>query len=106
MALANRLKVQHNLDVNGIILLSQYLSQDIDIDRPESNPGIDQPYYLALPPYAAIAHYYQRPPHIAENLDHLLTEVEQFSLGPYAQALAQGNLLPEAQKAELAEQLG
>lgn len=106
VALANRLKVQHNLDVNGIILLSQYLSRDIDIDRPESNPGIDQPYYLALPTYAAIAHYYQRPPHIAENLDHLLTEVEQFSLGPYAQALAQGNLLPEAQKAELAEQLG
>ncbi|MCW2476857.1 S10 family peptidase [Candidatus Symbiopectobacterium sp. NZEC151] len=105
VALANRLKVQHNVDVNGIILLSQYLSQDIDIDRPESNPGIDQPYYLALPTYAAIAHYYQQPPHVAENLDHLLTEVEQFSLGPYAQALTQGNLLPESQKAELAEQL-
>lgn len=105
VALANQLKVQHNVDVNGIILLSQYLSQDIDIDRPESNPGIDQPYYLALPTYAAIAHYYQHPEKVAENLDHLLTEVEQFSLGPYAQALAQGNLLPDAQKAELAEQL-
>ncbi len=105
VALANRLKVQHNIDVNGIILLSQYLSQDIDIDRPESNPGIDQPYYLALPTYAAIAHYYQRPSSGVENLDRLLSDVEQFSLGPYAQALAQGNLLPESQKAELAEQL-
>ncbi|MFT8212122.1 MAG: S10 family peptidase [Symbiopectobacterium sp.] len=105
VALANRLKTQYNVDVNGIILLSQYLSQDIDIDFPESNPGIDQPYYLALPTYAAIAHYYHRQLHVSEDLGELLREVELFSLGPYAQALAQGNLLPEKQKGELAEKL-
>lgn len=105
VALADRLKTQYNVDVNGIILLSQFLSRDIDIDSPEASPGIDQPYYLALPTYAAIAHYYQRQRHTDENLALLLHDVEVFSLGPYAQALAQGSLLPEKQKGELAEQL-
>ncbi|MGL9734478.1 MAG: hypothetical protein ACR5LD_10150 [Symbiopectobacterium sp.] len=77
-------------------MLAQCLSQDIDIDRPESNHSIDQPYYLALLTYAGIAHYYQYPENVAENLDHLLIEVEQFSLCPYAQALALDNLLSES----------
>lgn len=105
VALADTLKTRYNVDVNGIILLSQFLSRDIDIDFPEANPGIDQPYYLALPTYAAIAHYYLRQQQSNGPLDNLLREVEQFSLGPYAQALAQGGVLPEKQKGEVAEQL-
>jgi carboxypeptidase C (cathepsin A) len=53
--LSNILENQDSVDLNGVILLSQILSFDTSIDGPESNPGIDQPYFLALPTYAATA---------------------------------------------------
>ena len=32
------------VDLNGVILLSQILNFDLSIDTPESNPGTEEPY--------------------------------------------------------------
>ena len=39
----------HNVDLNGIVLLSAILSFDNWADGPRWNPGVEQPYALALP---------------------------------------------------------
>jgi len=53
--LANLLQSEKSLDLNGVILLSQILNFDDSVDEPQFNPGVDLPYVLALPTYAATA---------------------------------------------------
>ena len=52
--LVNMLETERNVDVNGVVLLSQILDFDLSIDQPEYNPGVDLPYVLALPTYAEL----------------------------------------------------
>src|SRR5579871_4771303 len=49
-----------SIDLNGVILLSQIFNFTTDIDGPQANPGVDQPYILALPTYAATAVYHKK----------------------------------------------
>src|SRR5690348_5892399 len=51
--LANVLETEKSLDLNGVILLSQILNFDASADAPQFNPGVDLPYELVLPTYAA-----------------------------------------------------
>ncbi len=95
----------HNVDLNGIILLSQILSFDNSVDGPKLNPGVDQAYALALPTYAATAFYHHKLPTQPAALKPFLTEVEQFALGDYMTALLQGSELPEARRQAIAEKL-
>ena len=44
-----------NVDLNGVILLSQILSYNDSADGAGSQPGMDQPFFLALPSFAATA---------------------------------------------------
>ena len=104
-ALANVLQSDYSIDLNGVILLSQILNFTLDIDGPESNPGVDLPYELALPTYAATAWYHHRLPKTVKDLPSLLQEVERFAMGPYAAALAQGGSLDPATRAKVAQQL-
>ena len=53
--LVNLLQNDYSVDFNGVIMLSQILNFDLFIDGPESNPGVDVAYALALPTYAATA---------------------------------------------------
>lgn len=53
--LANILENEASVDLNGVILLSQILSFDTSIDGPQFNPGVDLPYVVALPTFAATA---------------------------------------------------
>ncbi len=92
-ALANILQSEKSLDLNGIILLSQILNFDDSADAPQFNPGIDLPYVLALPTYAATAWYHHKLPNQPAALEPLLREVENFALTDYAQALAAGSTL-------------
>ncbi|HEY4837986.1 MAG TPA: hypothetical protein VIH72_05240, partial [Candidatus Acidoferrales bacterium] len=84
---ANDLENENSVDLNGVILLSQILNFDTSIDGPDQNPGVDLPYELALPTYAATAYYHHKLPQQPADLESLLQEVEQFALGDYAQAL-------------------
>ncbi len=103
---ANILQSQKSVDLNGIILLSQILSFDSSPDMPQFNPGIDLPYALALPTYAATAWYHQKlPQQPRPALQDLLREVEQFALTDYLQALAAGATLSEPRRRAIAERL-
>lgn len=104
VVLAKALKEQ-NVDLNGIILMSQFLNYDHNIDDPHLNPGVDQPYYLAMPTYAASAWYHHRLPGKHDDLPLFLREAEQFALGPYAQALLQGANLSDKDRRSIAGQL-
>ena len=103
--LANILENEDSVDLNGVILLSQILSFDTSIDGPEFNPGIDVPYALGLPTYAATAFYHHKLPQQPAALEPFLREVEQYALGPYAQALMAGSRLGATQKQAVAGKL-
>jgi carboxypeptidase C (cathepsin A) len=94
-----------NVDLNGIILLSQILGFDNSVDGPKWNPGVDQAYALALPTYAASAFYHHKLPSQPAALEPFLAEVEQYALGEYMTALLQGSELPDARKQAIAEKL-
>jgi carboxypeptidase C (cathepsin A) len=94
-----------NVDLNGIILLSQILAFDNSVDGPKWNPGVDQAYALALPTYAASAFYHHKLPSQPAALEPFLAEVEQYALGEYMTALLQGSELTEARKQAIAEKL-
>ena len=94
-----------NVDLNGIILLSQILSFDNSIDGPKWNPGVDQAYALGLPTFAASAFYHHKLPTQPAALEPFLAEVEQYAMGDYMSALLKGSELPETSKQAVAEKL-
>ncbi len=104
-ALAYVLQNEKGLDLNGVILLSQWLCGDDNADWPQFNPGVDQPYVLALPTYAATAWYHKKLPAAPAALEPFLAEVEQFALGEYSAALAAGNRLEPARRAAVVAKL-
>jgi carboxypeptidase C (cathepsin A) len=103
--LANVLETERNIDVNGIILLSQILNFSLSPDGPEAEPGINLPYELALPTYAASAWYHHKLPQQNQPLQPLLTEVEHFAMNEYAQALDAGSTLSADQRRAIASKL-
>jgi carboxypeptidase C (cathepsin A) len=104
-ALANILENEKQLDLNGVILLSQVLNFDDGVDAPQFNPGIDLPYIVALPTYAATAWYHHKLPNQPTALEPFLQEVEAFASSDYAQALAAGSTLGAERKAAIAAKL-
>ena len=105
--LADLLAVDPGVDFNGIVMLSQVLASGFYPERPESTPGNDLPYQLALPVYAATAWYHRTAPGERESGPPvaLLNEVERFAMGDYAAALAAGSALDPAQREKIAERL-
>ncbi len=104
-ALSYVLESEYDLDLNGVILLSQILSFDMSVDGPETNPGIDEPYVVALPTYAATAWYHHKLGPKPPALQDLLSAVEHFAITDYALGLAQGAALPPAQRAVIVGKL-
>lgn len=105
--LVNLLETEYSIDFNGVIMLSQILNFDLSVDEPEVNPGVDIPYVLALPTYAASAWYHHKLPgaNPPVELKPFLKEVEEFSLNDYARALTLGAALPEDERNTIAEKL-
>src|SRR5258707_538715 len=77
-ALAYLLQNENSLDLNGVILLSQILNFDNGPDGPQFNPGMDLPYALALPTYAATAWYHHKLENQPAAIEPFLHEVETF----------------------------
>lgn len=102
---ANLLETDRSVDLNGVILLSQILAFDASADAPQFNPGVDLPYQLALPTYAATAWYHHKLPNQPAALAPFLAEVEHFAMSDYAVALAAGSTLDPTQKKATAEKL-
>ena len=103
--LAKMLTDRASIDLNGVILLSQIFNFSSFIDLANTNPGIDQPYELALPTFAATAWYHKKLPQQPPSLEPFLKEVEDFALGAYAHALAQGTDLTDAERQSVAEKM-
>ena len=94
-----------DVDLNGVILLSDILNWDVMPDDPQLNPGIDMPYIVALPTYAATAWYFNKVPSRPANLQAYLNQVEAFATGDYAHALMEGDALPDPERQRIAHQL-
>jgi carboxypeptidase C (cathepsin A) len=103
--LINVLETEDDTDFNGVILLSQILSYDESTGMVRNDPGVDLPYELALPSYAATAWYHHKLPNSSQPLQPLLTEVEHFAMTDYAQALRAGSLLSPDQRDAIAAKL-
>ena len=98
-----------NVDLNGVMLLSQILSFDNTADGPEANPGTDLGYITSLPSFAATAWYHHKIPGQTSgqttDLPSVLRQAEEYALGEYASALLLGTDLPEARKRAVADKL-
>ena len=103
--LANLLAGNHEIDLNGVILLSQIFNFSVYIDSADTNPGVDLPYVLALPTYAATAWYHKKLSPEPPALEPFLKEVEDYALGPYSHALAQGTDLGDPERQAVAAKL-
>jgi len=94
-----------DVDLNGVILLSDILNWDFMPDDPQVNPGIDMPYVVSLPTYAATAWHFNKVPNRPADLRAFLAEVEQFATTGYQQALIKGGDLPDAERQAIAQRL-
>jgi carboxypeptidase C (cathepsin A) len=104
--LVNMLETDRSVDFNGVMLLSQILNFDMDADEPESNPGVDVPYMVSLPTYAASAWYHNRlPGKRPPDMQKFLGEVQRFAMGDYSQALQAGAALNSKQRLMIANRL-
>jgi carboxypeptidase C (cathepsin A) len=103
--LSNLLQADYDVDLNGVVLLSQILSFDTSVDGPETNPGIDIAYPLALPTYAATAWYHHKLANPPQSLPALMSDVEHFAMTDYTLALAEGSALAPDRREAIANKL-
>ena len=103
--LINVLETEDDTDFNGVILLSQILSYDESTGMVRYEPGLDLPYEVALPSYAATAWYHHKLPNAPRQLEPFLEEVEHFALTDYARALRAGASLSSDQRDAIAAKL-
>ncbi len=90
--LVNYLQRQ-GIGINGVILLSSILDFNLDWDvnfTPTAIGGGDWAFPLYLPTEAASSWYHNVLPGPPTTLQALLPQVEQFAMGEYLNALAQG----------------
>jgi carboxypeptidase C (cathepsin A) len=93
--LAYRLS-QSNIALNGVVLMSSVLNSGAHME------GTDLESESYLPTYAAIAWYHGRIVPKPPSLPAFLDEVRAFASGPYAQALAAGDSLPDSERDAMA----
>jgi carboxypeptidase C (cathepsin A) len=103
--LVDLLENKFTIDINGVVLLSQIFNFTTDIDVAGQNPGVDLPYELALPTFAATAWYHKKLPNQPAALEPFLKDVEDYAMGPYTHALALGTDVSADEKKQVAEKL-
>ncbi|HYN19446.1 MAG TPA: peptidase S10, partial [Thermoanaerobaculia bacterium] len=101
-ALVQHLQDRYGMYFNGVVLISSILN----FQTARFEVGNDLPYPLFLPTYTAAAWYHKRlPADLQGDLRQALEEAEQFALGDYLVALAQGNDLPPERREEVARKV-
>ena len=103
--LAQDLSSMSDIDLNGVMLLSQIFNFSLSVDNPQNEPGNYLPYVLSLPTYAATAAYHKQLPNPPADLESFLQTVEHFAISDYASALAQGDELSAQDRHAIAEKL-
>jgi len=99
--LADELTNNHNIGLNGIMLISAVL----DYQNSRIQDGSIMSYVSFLPSFAATAWYHNKLPNKPANLEKFLDEVRIFAAGDYAKALIAGNRLTAAEETALIEKL-
>lgn len=101
-ALSGHLQERHGLYLNGIMLVSSIL----DFSTADFTVGNDLPYILFLPTFTATAWYHKKlSTDMQKDLQKALREAERFAIGPYAQALMQGDSLQGKERAKILQKL-
>jgi carboxypeptidase C (cathepsin A) len=100
-ALANYLQSTQGMNLNGVVIVSPFLSAGSGVDGIE----LDLPHALYLPTFAATAWYHKLIPNRPASLEAYVAEVERFAYGEYLPALTRGYTLPADEKRALAAKL-
>jgi len=90
---------QRGVQMNGVTLLSSVLNYG------KNQPGYDQGFFTLLPTFAATAWYHNKVPNRPAALEPWLTEVREWTRGPYTTALAKGSDLSAAERNAIAQQM-
>lgn len=93
--------IDRGVAFNGLILVSSILN----FQTARFVKGNDLPYILFLPTYAATAWYHRRARPRPSELRPFLRKVEEFAIGEYARALAQGDRLDERARRRIARKV-
>ena len=92
---------QHGMALNGVILVSPFMSFADGFD----GLGVDLPHILFLPTLAATAWYHDALAEKPDDLVAFLDEVKTFAYDEYAPALLKGSSLGEAQRTSVLRKL-
>ncbi len=90
---------EDGVQLNAVIILSSILNYGV------RDSGFDRNLINLLPSYAASGWYHDRLKSKPADLTEYLKEVRAFAEGPYASALARGDLLPEAERDAIAAKM-
>ena len=99
--LAYYLQSRLGMNLNGLVIVSPFLSAATGID----GDGTDLGHVAYLPTLAATAWYHGLVPNRPATVQDYMAEVEGFARGDYAQALAKGYVIPESEKKAVAARL-
>jgi carboxypeptidase C (cathepsin A) len=99
--MADELTNNHNIGLNGIILISAVL----DYHNSRIQDGSVMSYVSFLPSYAATAWYHDKVPNKPADLNAFLAEVRDFARNEYATALIEGNRMNPERKAAIIDKL-
>jgi len=100
--LAYHVQSVHGMNLNGVVLVSPFLSAGSGVDGME----IDLPHVLYLPTLAATAWYHDAIPNKPASFEAFMAEVERFAYGEYMPALMKGYVIPAEEKRAIAAKLG
>lgn len=101
--LATYLHDDHEMYMNGIILISSILNFQTIY---EAQGGNDLPYILSLPSFTTAAWYHQKlSPVLQKDLGKALAEVKTFALNDYSQALMHGDNIPKEERDRVIQKL-
>lgn len=87
------------VQMNGVILLSSIMNYGV------RQPGYDMIHLSYLPSYAADAWYHNRIANRPATLEPWLTQVREWTRGPYASALLKGSDITPEEKNAVAQQM-
>ncbi|HTP88577.1 MAG TPA: hypothetical protein VMJ34_16600 [Bryobacteraceae bacterium] len=94
--------IDRGIAFNGIVLVSSILN----FETADFAKGNDLPYVLYLPTYTATAWYHHKlAPDLQADLEKTLREVETWASTKYAEALAKGDQLSAAERADVIDKL-
>jgi carboxypeptidase C (cathepsin A) len=85
--------------MNGVVLFSSIMNYGY------RQPGLDQVHINYLPSYAATAWYHKRLANPPADVADIVAQARAFAVGPYAAALAKGQLIPPAERDAVARRM-